>query len=276
MTVFGINGTNSSPERFLSFGLNSLRNLFPFSKQLAYNDEIIFNQHPKLNKIKGKKVIIVGGGPSTNEVNWQNIDVDYTIMVNNFYKNDHYKNIKADFYSVGCEVDIEGEEFQNYLHKYKPFLLFEHHGRWQQMKSFFDKQYKDYSDMSCYFTRAYGKLGVGVRLIILCGILQAKEIYFVGSDGCPGLSVTKKAFIEEKHSFEKGKSVLPYQITKENAYSIYYKQYEEFWNYVINFLYLNKTTSLFNLGENSEYNFSSIWSKKYFPLSEQIIKKINK
>lgn len=276
MTVFGINTTNNTPEQFLRFGVNSLRKLFPFSKDLVYNSELIFNQHPKLSSIKGKKVIIVCGGPSTSEVNWQSIDVDYTIVVNNFYKNDHYKNIKADFYSVGCEVDIEGKDFQKYLSKYKPFLLFEHHGRWQQMKAFFEKFYKDYSDMSCFFTRAYGKLGVGVRLIILCGFLEAKEIYFVGSDGCPGLSVHKKAFIEEKHSFEKGKSILPYQINKENAYKIYYNQYKEFWNYVINFLSLNKMTSLYNLGENNEYNFSSIWSKKYFALSKEIINKIKK
>jgi len=276
MTVFGINTINNTPEQFMKFGINSLINLFPFSKNLVYNNEIIFNQHPELQKIEGKKVLIVGGGPSTKEVSWNKIDVDYVVSVNNFFKNEEYKDLKVDFFSVGAEVDIEGKLFNDYVNKHKPFLLFEHHGRWQYMKDYFNSFYTNYRNISCYFTRAYGKLGVGIRLLILCSFLKAKEIYFVGLDGCPGLSVKEKQFKEEKHSFEKGKNTLPYQINKENAYKIFYNQYEEFWNYAINFLYLNKTTNLYNLGEDSEYNFSSIWSKKYFPLNEQIIDKIKK
>jgi len=276
MTVFGINTNNNSPELFLKFGLNSLKNLFPFSDNIVFNDEIIFNQHTKLRRVKGKRVLIVGGGPSTKEVDWHKIDVDYIFSVNNFFKDKEYRDLKIDYFSVGAEVDIEGEEFNDYVNRHKPFLLFEHHGRWQHMKEFFINFYSNYRDMSCYFTRAYGKLGVGIRLITLCSFLEAKEIYFVGLDGCPGLSVKQKKFIEEKHSFEKDKSTLPFQINKQNAYSIFFKQYEEFWNYAINFLSLNKITSLYNLGENSEYNFSSLWSKKYFPLTQEIINKIKK
>ena len=63
------------------------------------------------------------------------------------------------------------------------------------------------------------------------------------------------------------------EITKENAYEIYHHQYETLWNYVLN--ELNFDTKIFNLGEDCEFNFSSIWSKKYFPLTDSIRSEIN-
>ena len=65
---------------------------------------------------------------------------------------------------------------------------------------------------------------------------------------------------------------MAYQLTEFNAYHIYYKQYEELWNHVLT--KLKYDTRLYNLGENSEYNFSSIWSKEHFPLTEEIKREI--
>ena len=65
---------------------------------------------------------------------------------------------------------------------------------------------------------------------------------------------------------------MAFQLNEFNAYHVYYKQYEELWNYVLT--KLKYDTILYNLGENSEYNFSSIWSKEHFPLTEEIQRKI--
>ena len=104
--------------------------------------------------------------------------------------------------------------------------------------------------------------------------MKPKELYFVGLDGGPGVSVKTKTYNKNdvKHSFEEGKSNMAYQITESNAYDIYYGQYEELWNYVLT--KLKYDTILYNLGENSEYNFSSIWSKEHFPLTDEIQRKI--
>jgi len=76
-----------------------------------------------------------------------------------------------------------------------------------------------------------------------------------------------------KHSFEEGKNNLPHQVNEKNAYDVYYGEHEELWNYLLNDL--NYDTKLYNLGEDSEYNFSSFWSKKHFPLTEDVKRKIN-
>ena len=260
---------------FSMWASEELEKLFPFSDNLILNSELVYNYLDEFEKFKDSKILLVGAGPSTNEVEWQNLDYDYIWSLNHCFLNEKLKQTNIDLICVGGEVDLQSNEFINYVNEYNSLLMFEWHGRWYNERAYFEELYKSYPKLSCFQTRVYGKLGGIPRLLIFALEMKPKEIYFVGMDGCPGVSVETKTLNKNnmKHSFEGGKDSLPHQISETNAYDIYYRQFEELWNYILNDL--NYNTKLYNLGENSEYNFSSFWSKKHFPLSGEIKRKIN-
>ena len=271
-TLFGINGVNGGKKEFSDWALHSLNHLFPFTDNIINNSEIVYNHIEDFNKFKDSKILIVGGGPSTKEIEWYNLDYDYLFSLNNFFLNPQFEHLKVDLTAVGCEVDLQSNEFLSYINKYNPILMFEHHNKWLGQRDYFEALYNSYPKISCFQTRAYGKLGGAIRLLILALYLKAKEIYIIGSDGCPGLSVKDKKFKTPIHSFEKNKTNLPWRIDESNAYEIYYHQHKVLWDYLVN--ELNFNTKIYNLGENCEFNFSSIWSKQYFPLPEKIKNKL--
>jgi len=272
-SVFGINGQNGDVGSFERWAVDNLTQLFPFSDNLYSDTEIVYNNSELLDKFKGSRIMIVGGGPSSLEVDWKSIDCDFRFTMNKFYKNEELSKCKFDLIAVGGEVDPSDDSFSEYLSEHNPLLMFEYHNKWVGARKFFEDLQSVYPQVGCFQTRAYGKLGVGVRLLIFAMYLGASEVYIVGCDGCPGLSVSRKMFDTFNHSFESGKKVLPWQITKKNAYEVYRRQYEQYWNYVLSDLKFD--TRVYNLGENCDYNFSSIWSSAYFPLPSEIKLKIN-
>jgi len=273
-SLFGVNGVRAEKTEFQKWATQELTSLFPFSKNLVSDTEIVYNHIDEFDKFKDSRVLIIGGGPSSNEVNWENLEYDYIFSLNHFYKNKKLKNKKVDLVCVGGEVDLQSDEFLAYVNRYNPALVFEWHGRWYNEQEYFKQLNQVYPKVSCLQTRAYGKLGGGIRLMVLAMYLGVKEIYIVGLDGCPGLSITTKKFTDPKHSFQSGKSTLPWKITPENAYEIFYHQYNVFWKYITEELKFN--TTIFNLGEDSDFNFSSIWTKEIAPLPLEIKQKISK
>lgn len=273
-SLFGVNGVRAGKTEFQKWATKELASLFPFSKNLVSDTEIVYNHIDEFDKFKDSRVLIIGGGPSSNEVNWENLDYDYVFSINHFYKNEKLKNRPVDLISVGAEVDLQSDEFVSYVSEHNPTLVFEWHGRWYNESEYFRQLSQVYPKVSCLQTRAYGKLGGGIRLMILAMYLGVKEIYIVGLDGCPGLSVKTKEFTIPKHSFESGKVSLPWKITPDNAYEIYHHQYDTLWKYVTEELKFD--TTIFNLGEDCDFNFSSIWTKEISPLPTEIKQKINK
>ena len=45
-------------------------------------------------KFTGKKVLVIGAGPSVNSVYWENIEYDCIVTTTHFYLNDKFRNIK--------------------------------------------------------------------------------------------------------------------------------------------------------------------------------------
>ena len=260
---------------FKSYSTGQLKSLFPFTNNLNESSDIVYNYLDEFDKFKDSKILIVGAGPTTNEVKWYNLEYDYIFSLNHFYLNSNLKNRKVDIAVIGGEVDYQSDDFLNYVNEFNPILMFELHSRWEKEKTYLRLLYENYPKISCFNTRIYGKLGGVPRLLMFALEMKPKEIYFVGMDGCPGVSVKTKTLNKNnmEHSFEDGKVNLPHQVNEYNAYDIYYGQYEELWNYILN--ELNYDTRLYNLGENSEYNFSSIWSKEHFSLTEEIKRKIS-
>ena len=51
--------------------------------------EIIYQKNPSLEKYEDSKILIVGGGPTTNEIDWDPEEYDYIWSTNHFFLNDN-------------------------------------------------------------------------------------------------------------------------------------------------------------------------------------------
>ena len=64
---------------------------------------------------KGKKIMVVAGGPSTNDVAWENLDYDYLWTCNYFYQNEKLKDRKVDLAILGNTVNFSNNDLKNKL-----------------------------------------------------------------------------------------------------------------------------------------------------------------
>ena len=74
---------------------------------------------------KGKKIMIVAGGPSTNDVAWENLDYDYLWTCNYFYQNEKLKDRKVDLALLGNTVNFSNEDLKNKLNKDDSIVVIE-------------------------------------------------------------------------------------------------------------------------------------------------------
>ena len=170
-----------------------LKSLFPFTDNIKKSLGIVYNHLDEFEKFKDSKILIVGAGPSTNEVKWYNLEYDYIFSLNHFYLNSDLKNRKVDIAVVGGEVDYQSDDFLNYVNEFNPILMFELHSKWEKEKTYLRLLYENYPKLSCFNTRVYGKLGGAPRLLMFALEMKPKELYFVGLDGGPGVSVKTKS-----------------------------------------------------------------------------------
>jgi len=233
------------------------------------------NEAIDFKKYKDKSVLIIGGGPSVNNVKWENIDYDYIWSCNKFFKNEKVLDQNIDLVSLA--TDLPAKEYSELRKLMKTtdlkttFLL-----EWGDSNVFPTKNMyelaNDYTDrMFFYHTRYASFIGVGARMLLMSIFLGAKDIYFVGLDGYPPRNdYTNPDFIA--HSFEKNKR-LPGWLTKY-GYNIQKRHLTIFWEYITS-LQKKYGFNIYNLGENSPNNVYSNTSKIVCPLSEEIKNKIS-
>lgn len=212
---------------------------YDFYKEVFCNNEIIFSNFKQMvKKYRNKNILIIGGGPSTNDLidsGYQKTfsEYDYLWSCNHFFLNPILKNIKIDLAMMMLEPDLKSEEFIRYCDKFNPTIGFELHNKWKNEKFI-------YNNLFMMQTRFYGIIGACQRMIIFACFLGAKKVGFVGLDG---LSSMKKG----DHSFEASKSRLP-SISREDVFQY---QFDEFWRYV-NSNY--KKTQIVNHGRQNNYH----------------------
>ena len=186
-----------------------------FVKSVIATKEIVYSNLEYFKKYKNKTVLIIGGGPSSKELDYETIDRDFTWSCNHFYLNNRLRNMKIDLAMLMAEPDINSEEFNNYRDTYKPYLGFEVHDKW------INYEFDDYDKYFCMHTRFYSKLGIGVRMLIFASALGCKEVKFCGLDGY-------EPILKGDHAFQPGKTTLPSNFSIEN----YHDQYKYFWLYL--------------------------------------------
>tara|TARA_Y100000114_G_scaffold146717_1_gene157729 strand:- start:28729 stop:29478 length:750 start_codon:yes stop_codon:yes gene_type:complete len=212
---------------------------YSFFKGIFSDNEIIFsNSKEMISKYKNKKILVIGGGPSTKELlkgDYETVfnQYDFLWSSNSFFLNSDLKNIKIDLAMMMLEPDLYSKEFVEYSNKFKPTIGFELHDKWK-------KENFQYDDLFMMQTRFYGIIGVCQRMIIFANILEANQIGFVGLDGL-------KSMKKGDHSFEKNKKTLP-SITNEETFQY---QCDELWRYINNNF---KKSKIINHGFDNPYH----------------------
>ena len=252
---------NSPTARDLKFVLSYYGN--HFGKDIVANEEIIYSNHPRISKFKNSKILVVAGGPTAKERNWNPNNYDYVFSCNHFFLNDKMKKINVDFAIVGGEVDMNEQnvEFHKYMENNNTLLCFE--DRTSDAAATYFKMMKTLYGNRCVYahSRYRGKPGTGLRLLCYAILFGAKEIDFVGIDG---MSKDTKLGDLHNHAFQPAKKYSH----KSLNYDVYRRHYVLFWDYIINNLKLHKKIKFQNLGEGHEKNQTTPISKHFFPLEK--------
>jgi len=215
--MYGVFDHHRAVSSFPRWVVDDARNCFSqICTSLRTKNEIVFSNLEHFNLYKNKEVLIIGGGPSTNDLELDDVVRDFIWSCNHFYLNPKLKGIKVDLAMLMGEPDIKSKDFLEYRSKYKPYLGFEIHDRW------FGYAFDDYDKYFMMHTKFYSKLGIGARMILFAAFLGCNVVKFVGLDGY-------KSIYAGNHAFEPGKNTLPSSFSEQ----LYDNQYRYFWKYAI-------------------------------------------
>lgn len=237
----------TSPEKFLSNktrGLDYISRYSFLSEQVTGTSEMFISDPEKFRKYAGKKILVIGAGPTTNERDWDPEAYDFIFSCNHFFLNPKLKKHKVDLCLLCDEVKLDGEDFLEYVKRNNTAIGFEDYNgdvnNVRRLRALVD------NDIFFCILRFQGKTGVGPKLIVLATLLGAAEVDYVGVDGTP-----KKYEIgaESKHSFQKGK-----RWTTNYPYELTMSHYRCLKNYLSQ---IGEGTKLRNLGVGHEYNTMS-------------------
>ena len=73
------------------------------------------SEHFDTKIYKDKSILILGGGPSTNEVKWENLEYDYIWSCTNFFMNERITSQNIDLGTLGNLQNFSDKRLLNYL-----------------------------------------------------------------------------------------------------------------------------------------------------------------
>jgi len=243
------------------------------TQELVFDDAgefFISNVDNHFNRYTGKKIMIVCGGPSANEVDWQAVDYDYLWTCNEFYKNDKLQDVKIDFAALASVVDLDNKELNDIMRRDAPIISFPlvtylyDQVPLDPVKSFVER----YPSNSCHwYTRYSSVIGTGVRMIALAIFSGAKDVYFVGVDGRNKVEKDGKLL----HAFNSKKRVPKWYNLHGDRFQA--RQNLIFWDYIFHLKHKYEF-NIYNLGEEKKYNTLATVSRTLCPLPDTIKRKI--
>lgn len=222
-------------------------------------------------KFTGKKVLVIGSGPSLNLVNWKNIDYDAIVTTTFFYLNDEIRTLKnIEHITLSEIIDFEDERLIDFLEKNPSctIALEPKAGRPFYQSDTFHKFESIYRDRLVYYnTEVDSKEGVAGRLCFFIMSFNPSELFYVGLDGR-----SKNINNDPNNSFRVS---LKDGDNGRHDYDTIYNSYIQMARSLHEYSKLNGC-KIYNLGEGFEFNCSSDYSMIYFPLSDEIKTKINR
>lgn len=224
-----------------------------------YRDEEIICSVKLKEMVEGKKILLIGGGPTAIDINFNSDDYDLVIPCNHFFTKDRFKGLNVPLAFIGGdEVDSNPDsDLCAYASSSDTVFCFENRSRpVEELRAF----KKSFPDKSLFMhTRYRSKIGTMPRILVAMVLLDAAEVHVVGMDG----------FVKGAKSGEKSKHAFQTDKIRRGThnYDLYRRHYVILWDYVLNVL--NKDTIFQNLGEGSEDNMSTDISKQMFPLNTE-------
>lgn len=197
--------------------------------------------------IEGKKVLVLGSGPSAREVDWQSYDYDILVTTSFFYLNKEVMQSKPMHVTLSDIVDLTNSNLLSYLDENVDCTIgFEPKGHpfYSSIEyKYFNEKYKD--RIIKYYIGG-GKEGVGARTTWLVADYNPSELILCGIDG-----ISKDRQNDPPNYFREHKG------TADNySYEDYkhdFKKYSE----ELNALCFQKDIKLINLGKGKPYNMLS-------------------
>lgn len=218
----------------------------------------------KYQQYRDKSVLIIGGGPSTLDVKWENLETDYVWSCNSFFMNEKILKQDLDLFALGNLQDWSHPNLIEYLdaHPNAKVLIENNYIYPSKLSSntMFIKKYRDrihYGELNKNATRI---VGPPARMVILAANLGFKEINFVGIDGFDKDLKNTHAFTGETGL--KSDAVHNTYDKYYNDHNFFAKSIQDKFGHRVNFR---------NLGElSASHNCMTDTSSKLFPLNEQI------
>ena len=233
----------------------------------------IFNIEWRPNKYKDKSILVVGGGTSTLDVNWEDIEYDYLWTCNDFYLVERVLNKDIDLYFLSHTTPFN-DVLTNKLKGSDTLVFYEpyHYRQKQESEEFINFQ-KDTGinifgiDIPFHdnLNVEGRKAGVTGRLIQLAMYTDASKIYFVGFDGF------NKEF-SNRHAFTKHVGLKESDLRRDWK-NEYYEVFVEAYCYLVN---IGGFQRLQNLGEGFDYNLGTEISKKYLKKKKKTLEILGK
>lgn len=232
---------------------HAFRRRYNFINQMIATTEMgSFNFN---NIYEGKRLLVLGGGPTTDTAKWDPTDYDHVISCNHFFLHPRLRNINVSLAAVSPEVDINREEFIQYYEQFNTVFLINNHDIKDDKIGFFRECPDRFTIME---NRVRFKIGQGPHLLILATLFNPYSIDFAGIDGYPqGTKIGDDAC----HTFEKGKMASGMR----HSYEVYDDHFKAIWGYLLNDV--GKDVIYRNLGYGHPYNVSSKYINVRIPNS---------
>ena len=215
-----------------------------------------------------KKILILGSGPSARERKWNDLQYDYIVTCNFFYKNSEViklKNIKH--ICLGDTVDLSDKDLNEFLNSNpectisfepKPHPFYESN----LFKTFIEK----YKSRVVYYVInniTTNLEGIAGRAMYFISCFQPKEVYYVGIDGT---TLDKTDNVPNYFDYNLvGIRDVHYKASQQKTYHLEMGKLLCTFNENFDIRY-------YNLGEGLKYNMSTDISKEYYPLPNKIKK----
>lgn len=224
---------------FVECAKKQFKEYYHYDGPILYSTELAITDNFNYKKYEGKKILVVGGGPSTNDYEWDASNYDFVFSCNFFFKHPKLQNIELA--SLSPEVDINSEEFQNYYNNSSTLFVYENVDANQD---YVQKMFQG-GRTAISVVRFKDKSGSIGRLLIMLSSFKPAEVHIIGMDGMPkGLGTGDDC----KHSFEQGKIMK----SKSYSYDFYLSESTKLWNYLRNDI--GKDIKFKNLGHGHPYN----------------------
>ena len=222
-------------------------------ENFVVKSDIAFQDFDFLEKYKDSKILIIGAGPSTGEMNFKESDYDYIWSCNHFYKNEKVKNNKIDLVTLGNENDLSDKELLNYLDNNDTIVCFENKYSKAIEMAKIKKRYPN--RVFWAFTRYHSRIGSIPRLACIAIAMGVREIHFIGMDGYVPLGFKEKYSNSIFEPSKKANGTIEDTSSEERIVSLYEEQYLAMWDYLLHDV--GAATIFKNIGHNHPCNVTT-------------------